>query len=40
MQPAEFLPLPKLSGMELDNFEAMKDELRASIRKGISWFNK
>lgn len=40
VQPAEFLPLPKLSGMEADNFEAMKVELQASINKGINWFNR
>lgn len=32
---AEFLPLPRLNALERENFEAMKEELRGSIDKGV-----
>lgn len=33
----EFLPLPRLSPLERQNFEAMQGELRESIDKGVAF---
>ncbi|PSC72606.1 Malate glyoxysomal [Micractinium conductrix] len=34
---AEFLPLPRLTPLERDNYERMQEELRTSIQKGLDF---
>ena len=36
----EFLPLPRLSPLERENFEAMSSELNASIQKGVDFVHR
>lgn len=37
---AEFLPLPRLSALEQENFDRMREELQASIQKGLDFARK
>ena len=36
----EYLPLGRFNELETANFEALKGELRSSIKKGVDFVNK
>lgn len=36
----EYLPLGRFNELEAANFEALKGELRGSIKKGVEFVNK